>query len=297
MIEGEKEMAAIIIDGKEIAKKKRLEIVERVQELKRQDLTPGLAVILVGDNQASRTYVNSKQKTARELGMHNVLIEYPSTITEHELLSKIDELNKAEEIHGILVQLPLPGHIDETKLIEAISPEKDVDGFHPINIGRMMTGQDAFLPCTPFGVMVMLEEMGIDPAGKDVVVVGRSNIVGKPAGQLFLNKNATVTYCHSRTKDLKEHTKKADIVVSAVGKAGLITADHIKPGAVVIDVGMNRNAEGKLCGDVAYAEVKEKAGYITPVPGGVGPMTIAMLMYNTLKSANNHLNKLQNSNL
>lgn len=290
-------MAAIIIDGKEIAKKKRLEIIERVQELKRQDLTPGLAVILVGDNQASRTYVNSKQKTARELGMHNVLIEYPSTITEHELLSKIDELNKDEEIHGILVQLPLPGHIDETKLIEAISPEKDVDGFHPINIGRMMTGQDAFLPCTPFGVMVMLEEMGIDSAGKDVVVVGRSNIVGKPAGQLFLNKNATVTYCHSRTKDLKEHTRKADIVVSAVGKAGLITADHIKPGSVVIDVGMNRDAEGKLCGDVAYAEVKEKAGYITPVPGGVGPMTIAMLMYNTLKSANNHLNKLQNSNL
>lgn len=297
MIEGEKEMAAIIIDGKEIAKKKKLEIVEHVQELKRQDLTPGLAVILVGDNQASRTYVNSKQKTARELGMHNVLIEYPSTFTEHELLSKIDELNKDEKIHGILVQLPLPGHIDETKLIESISPEKDVDGFHPINIGRMMTGQDAFLPCTPFGVMVMLEEMGIDPAGKDVVVVGRSNIVGKPAGQLFLNKNATVTYCHSRTKDLKEHTKKADIVVSAVGKAGLITAEHIKPGAVVIDVGMNRDAEGKLCGDVAYAEVKEKAGYITPVPGGVGPMTIAMLMYNTLKSANNHLNKLQNSNL
>jgi methylenetetrahydrofolate dehydrogenase (NADP+) / methenyltetrahydrofolate cyclohydrolase len=290
-------MAAIIIDGKEIAKKKRLEIVERVQELKRQDITPGLAVILVGDDQASRTYVNSKQKTARELGMHNVLIEYPATITEHELLSKIDELNKDDEIHGILVQLPLPKHIDEIKLIEAISPEKDVDGFHPINIGRMMTGQDAFLPCTPFGVMVMLEEMGIDPAGKDVVVVGRSNIVGKPAGQLFLNKNATVTYCHSRTKDLKEHTKTADIVVSAVGKADLITAEHIKTGAVVIDVGMNRNAEGKLCGDVAYAEVKEKAGYITPVPGGVGPMTIAMLMYNTLKSANNHLNKLQNTNL
>jgi methylenetetrahydrofolate dehydrogenase (NADP+)/methenyltetrahydrofolate cyclohydrolase len=290
-------MAAIIIDGKEIAKKKRLEIVERVQELKRQDITPGLAVILVGDDQASRTYVNSKQKTARELGMHNVLIEYPAIITEHELLSRIDELNKDDEIHGILVQLPLPKHIDEIKLIEAISPEKDVDGFHPINIGRMMTGQDAFLPCTPFGVMVMLEEMGIDPAGKDVVVVGRSNIVGKPAGQLFLNKNATVTYCHSRTKDLKEHTKKADIVVSAVGIAGLITAEHIKTGAVVIDVGMNRDAEGKLCGDVAYEEVKEKAGYITPVPGGVGPMTIAMLMYNTLKSANNHLNKLQNTNL
>ncbi|MEH7885567.1 bifunctional methylenetetrahydrofolate dehydrogenase/methenyltetrahydrofolate cyclohydrolase FolD [Bacillus sp. JJ1609] len=290
-------MAAIIIDGKEIAKKKRLEIIDQVTEMKKQDFTPGLAVILVGDNQASRTYVNSKQKTARELGMHNVLIEYPASITEHELLAKIDELNNDDSIHGILVQLPLPAHINETNLIEAISPEKDVDGFHPLNIGRMMTGQDAFLPCTPNGVMVMLEEIGLDLAGKHVVVVGRSNIVGKPAGQLFLKENATVTYCHSKTKDLVEHTKKADIVVSAVGKAGLITADHIKSGAVVIDVGMNRDEQGKLCGDVAYAEVKEKAGYITPVPGGVGPMTIAMLMYNTLKSAKNHLNNLQNSNI
>ncbi|WNF21660.1 bifunctional methylenetetrahydrofolate dehydrogenase/methenyltetrahydrofolate cyclohydrolase FolD [Mesobacillus jeotgali] len=290
-------MAAIIIDGKEIAKKKKLEIADQVQELKKQGVTPGLAVILVGDNQASRTYVNSKQKTARELGMHNVLIEYPVSITEQELLAKIDELNKDEDIHGILVQLPLPDHISEKKLIEAISPEKDVDGFHPINIGRMMTGQDAFLPCTPFGVVVMMKEIEVDLAGKHVVVVGRSNIVGKPAGQLFLNENATVTYCHSRTKDLKEHTKQADVIVAAVGKADLITADHVKPGAVVIDVGMNRNDLGKLCGDVAYDEVKEKAGYITPVPGGVGPMTIAMLMYNTLKSAKNHMNRLQNSNL
>lgn len=290
-------MAAIIIDGKEIAKKKKMEIVDQVTEMKKQDFTPGLAVILVGDNQASRTYVNSKQKTAKELGMHNVLIEYPSSITEHELLAKIDELNNDEAIHGILVQLPLPAHINETNLIEAISPEKDVDGFHPLNIGRMMTGQDAFLPCTPYGVMVMLEEIGINLEGKHVVIVGRSNIVGKPAGQLFLKENATVTYCHSKTKDLAVHTKKADIVVSAVGKAGLITADHIKPGAVVIDVGMNRDEQGKLCGDVAYAEVKEKAGYITPVPGGVGPMTITMLMYNTLKSAKIHLNNLQNSNI
>lgn len=290
-------MAATIIDGKEIAKKKKLEITGQVQELKKQGLTPGLAVILVGDNQASKTYVNSKQKTARELGMHNVLIEYPVSITEQELLSKIDELNQDENIHGILVQLPLPNHIIEKNLIEAISPEKDVDGFHPINIGRMMTGQDAFLPCTPYGVMVMMKEIGMDLAGKHVVVVGRSNIVGKPAGQLFLNENATVTYCHSRTKDLKVHTKQADIVIAAVGKAGLITADHIKPGAVVIDVGMNRDEQGKLCGDVAYDEVKEKAGYITPVPGGVGPMTIAMLMDNTLKSAKNHLNRLQNLNL
>jgi methylenetetrahydrofolate dehydrogenase (NADP+) / methenyltetrahydrofolate cyclohydrolase len=290
-------MAAIIIDGKEIAKKKKHEIADQVQELKKQGVTPGLAVILVGDNQASRTYVNSKQKTARELGMHNVLIEYPVSITEQELLAKIDELNKDEDIHGILVQLPLPDHISEKKLIEAISPEKDVDGFHPINIGRMMTGQDAFLPCTPYGVMVMMKEIEVDLAGKHVVVVGRSNIVGKPAGQLFLNENATVTYCHSRTKDLKEHTKQADVIIAAVGKADLITADHVKPGAVVIDVGMNRNELGKLCGDVAYEEVKEKAGYITPVPGGVGPMTIAMLMYNTMKSAKNHMNRLQNSNL
>lgn len=290
-------MAASIIDGKEIAKKKKLEIADQVQELKNQGVTPGLAVILVGDNQASRTYVNSKQKTARDLGMHNVLIEYPVSITEQELLAKIDELNLDEDIHGILVQLPLPDHINEKNLIEAISPEKDVDGFHPINIGRMMTGQDAFLPCTPYGVMVMMKEIEIDLAGRHVVVVGRSNIVGKPAGQLFLNENATVTYCHSRTKDLKEHTKQADVVIAAVGKAGLITADHIKPGAVVIDVGMNRDDQGKLCGDVAYDEVKEKAGYITPVPGGVGPMTIAMLMYNTLKSAKNNLNRLQNSNL
>jgi methylenetetrahydrofolate dehydrogenase (NADP+) / methenyltetrahydrofolate cyclohydrolase len=290
-------MAAIIIDGKEISKKKKLEIADQVQELKKQGMTPGLAVILVGDNQASRTYGNSKQKTARDLGMHNVLIEYPVSITEQELLAKIDELNRDEDIHGILVQLPLPDHINEKNLIEAISPEKDVDGFHPINIGRMMTGQDAFLPCTPYGVMVMMKDIGIDLAGKHVVVVGRSNIVGKPAGQLFLNENATVTYCHSRTKDLKEHTKQADVVIAAVGKANLITADHIKPGAVVIDVGMNRDDHGKLCGDVAYDEVKEKAGYITPVPGGVGPMTIAMLMYNTLKSAKNHMNRLQNLNL
>ncbi|HAQ06158.1 MAG TPA: bifunctional methylenetetrahydrofolate dehydrogenase/methenyltetrahydrofolate cyclohydrolase FolD [Bacillus bacterium] len=290
-------MAAIIIDGKEIAKKKKLEILEQVAELKNEDVIPGLAVILVGDNQASRTYVNSKQKTARELGMHNVLIEYPTTITEKELLAKIDDLNKDDSIHGILVQLPLPAHINEANLIEAISAEKDVDGFHPLNVGRMMTGQDAFLPCTPYGVMVMLEEIGYELAGKHVVIVGRSNIVGKPAGQLFLNKNATVTYCHSKTKDLMEHTRKADIVVAAVGKVGLITADHIKPGAVVIDVGMNRDDEGKLCGDVAFAEVKDKAGYITPVPGGVGPMTIAMLMYNTMKSAKNHLKRLQNTNI
>ncbi|AIE60678.1 bifunctional methylenetetrahydrofolate dehydrogenase/methenyltetrahydrofolate cyclohydrolase FolD [Bacillus methanolicus] len=278
-------MAAQIINGKEISKKIRSEIAKEVDELKKLNVIPGLAVILVGNNQASRTYVKSKQKACQELGMHSLLFEYPETIEESELLNKIEELNHDDTIHGILVQLPLPEHINEVKVIEAISPDKDVDGFHPINIGRMMTGQDAFLPCTPYGIMVLLKEMGIDAAGKNVVVIGRSNIVGKPSGQLFLNENATVTYCHSKTKDLKAHTKKADILVSAVGKANFITADFIKEGAVVIDVGINRNEDGKLCGDVAFEEAKEIAGYITPVPGGVGPMTITMLMYNTLKAA------------
>jgi methylenetetrahydrofolate dehydrogenase (NADP+)/methenyltetrahydrofolate cyclohydrolase len=217
--------------------------------------------------------------------MYSMLIELPKEVSEEELISKIKELNENPDIHGILVQLPLPGHINEKVIIETISPKKDVDGFHPINIGRMMTGQDAFVPCTPFGIMEMLDSIGADIAGKHVVVVGRSNIVGKPSGQLFLNKDATVTYCHSKTADLKEHTKRADILVAAVGKAGLITEDHVKKGAIIIDVGMNRNHEGKLCGDVDFDGVKEKAGYITPVPGGVGPMTITMLMYNTLKAA------------
>jgi methylenetetrahydrofolate dehydrogenase (NADP+) / methenyltetrahydrofolate cyclohydrolase len=282
-------MAAIIIDGKEIAAKKKVEIASEVQKLKESGVTPGLAVILVGNNHASRTYVTNKEKTCRELGMHSVLIELPEMATQEELLTKIEELNGDPAIHGILVQLPLPKHIDETRVIESISPLKDVDGFHPINIGRMMTGQDAFLPCTPYGIMVLLEEMGISVAGKHVVVVGRSNIVGKPVGQLFLNQHATVTYCHSKTVDLQYHTSQADILVAAVGVANFINADHIKEGAVVIDVGINRNEAGKLCGDVAFDEVSQKAGYITPVPKGVGPMTITMLMYNTLKSAKNTL--------
>jgi methylenetetrahydrofolate dehydrogenase (NADP+) / methenyltetrahydrofolate cyclohydrolase len=282
-------MAAIIIDGKEIAAKKKVEIASEVQKLKEFGVTPGLAVILVGNNHASRTYVTNKEKTCRELGMHSVLIELPEMATQEELLTKIEELNGDPAIHGILVQLPLPKHIDETRVIESISPLKDVDGFHPINIGRMMTGQDAFLPCTPYGIMVLLEEMGISVAGKHVVVVGRSNIVGKPVGQLFLNQHATVTYCHSKTVDLQHHTSQADILVAAVGVANFINADHVKEGAVVIDVGINRNEAGKLCGDVAFDEVSQKAGYITPVPKGVGPMTITMLMYNTLKSAKNTL--------
>ena len=289
-------MTAQMINGKEIANRKKQEISLEVEELKKSGITPGLAVILVGDNQASKTYVRSKEKTCKELGMHSVLIEYNETVSEEELLLKIEQLNGDDSIHGILVQLPLPSHIREMKVIETISPAKDVDGFHPINIGRMMIGQDAFLSCTPYGILVLLKESGIELEGKHVVVVGRSNIVGKPVGQLMLNENATVTYCHSRTKDLEKMTQSADIIIAAVGKTGFITKNHVKQGAVVIDVGINRNAEGKLCGDVAFEEVKEKVGHITPVPGGVGPMTITMLMYNTLKSARNSLSKLQRTN-
>ncbi len=278
-------MTAQIINGKEIAAKKRLEIAEKVKEIKSQGVIPGLAVILVGSNHASQTYVRNKEKACKELGMNSLLIEMKEEVSELELLGKIEELNENPEIHGILVQLPLPKHIDEIKVIESISPFKDVDGFHPINIGRMMTGQNAFLPCTPYGIMVLLEESDISIAGKHVVVVGRSNIVGKPVGQLFLNRDATVTYCHSKTKDLRLHTIQADILVAAVGIPNFIKAEHVKDGAVIIDVGINRNEAGKLCGDVAFDEVAEKAGYITPVPKGVGPMTITMLMYNTLKSA------------
>ncbi|MFL6563270.1 MAG: bifunctional methylenetetrahydrofolate dehydrogenase/methenyltetrahydrofolate cyclohydrolase FolD [Bacillus sp. (in: firmicutes)] len=284
-------MTAAIINGKEIAEKKKMQIAEEVSRLKSHGVTPGLAVILVGNNHASRTYVKNKEKTCLELGMNSVLIELSEEVSEEELLSKIEELNVDSTIHGILVQLPIPKHIDEKKVIESISPLKDVDGFHPINIGRMMTGQNAFLPCTPDGIMVLLEETGISIPGKNVVVVGRSNIVGKPVGQLFLNQHATVTYCHSKTKDLTLHTKQADILVAAVGIPNFIKAEHVKDGAVVIDVGINRNEAGKLCGDVDFAEVSEVAGYITPVPKGVGPMTITMLMFNTLKSAAESLDR------
>lgn len=283
-------MTAELIDGKKISQEIREGLEKEVAELTAKGMKPGLAVILVGDNPASRTYVTSKQKSCRAIGMESILIEYPADVSESELLDKIRELNKDDGIHGILVQLPIPPHISETKVIETISPEKDVDGFHPINIGKMMTGQDTFLPCTPFGVMQMLKFVGISPEGKHAVIVGRSNIVGKPQGQLLLNENATVTYCHSRTSDLKTFTKQADILVAAVGKAKMIKADHIKKGAVVIDVGMNRDEHGKLCGDVDFEDVKEKASYITPVPGGVGPMTITMLLYNTVKSAQKRLN-------
>lgn len=278
-------MTAKIISGKEIATQLREEMKVEVNKLKEQGVTPGLAVILVGDDPASHSYVKGKKKGCEEVGIYNRSIEVPATLTEEELLGMIDELNHDDAFHGILVQLPLPDHIDEKKVIERISPEKDVDGFHPINVGRMMTGQKAFVSCTPFGILKMVQLQNIEIEGKHVVVVGRSNIVGKPVGQLFLNENATVTYCHSRTKNLKEMTMQADILIVAVGKANFIGKDHIKEGAVVIDVGVNRLDTGKLCGDVIFEEAKEVASYITPVPGGVGPLTITMLLYNTIESA------------
>lgn len=282
-------MTAYLMDGKKLAQKLRESMKKEVAMLKEQGITPGLAVILIGNNPASRTYVNSKQKSCKALGMNSLLIEFPDTISEETLLDKIKELNDDHSIHGILVQLPLPVHISDMKVIDTIVPEKDVDGFHPINTGKMMTGQDAFLPCTPYGIMELLHDSGISIEGKHAVVVGRSNIVGKPIGQLLLNEHATVTYCHSRTKELTTYTKQADILIAAIGKANFITASHIKEGAIVIDVGINRDETGALCGDVDFEQVKDKASYITPVPGGVGPMTITMLLHNTLQSAKNQL--------
>jgi methylenetetrahydrofolate dehydrogenase (NADP+)/methenyltetrahydrofolate cyclohydrolase len=278
-------MAAQLINGKELALKKRLEIQQQVRNLQEEGTIPGLAVILVGNDDASRTYVANKQKACKELGMYSELITYDATVTQDVLLSKIHELNENNDIHGILVQLPLPKHLNEDEIIEAISPMKDVDGFHPINVGKMVVGQDVLLPCTPSGVVVMLEQSGISLSGKHVVIVGRSNIVGKPLGQMLLNKDATVTYCHSKTRDLPSFTKQADILIAAVGRANFITEEYVKKDAVVIDVGINRNNEGKLCGDVSFEDVKDIASFITPVPGGVGPMTITMLMYNTVKAA------------
>lgn len=278
-------MSATIISGKELATQKRLEMKKDVEILKGKGITPGLAVILVGEDPASQSYVKAKARACEETGIHSELDIVSTSISEDELLEKIEKLNHASHIHGILVQLPLPTHVSETKVVETISPEKDVDGFHPINIGRMMTGQDAFLPCTPAGIIEMVKSKDILIEGKHVVVVGRSNIVGKPVGQLFLNENATVTYCHSRTKNMKELTTSADILVVAVGKENFLDGEYIKEGAIVIDVGVNRNSEGKLVGDVEFETAKEKASYLTPVPGGVGPMTITMLLHNTIISA------------
>ncbi|MFT8317435.1 MAG: bifunctional methylenetetrahydrofolate dehydrogenase/methenyltetrahydrofolate cyclohydrolase FolD [Sporolactobacillus sp.] len=278
-------MVAKLIDGKKIAAAMRQKMKERVAEFVNKGTTPGLAVILVGENPASMSYVKGKICDCKEVGIHSELIRLPETVSEEELLQEIDKLNHNSSIHGLLVQLPLPEQISEDKVIQEISPEKDVDGFHPINLGRMMTNQQCFVPCTPAGIIEMLHACNVRIAGKHVTIVGRSHIVGKPASQLFLNHDATVTICHSRTTPLAEYTKQADILVVAVGHAGLIGAEDIKQGAIVIDVGMNRNAEGKLVGDVEFPEVREKASFITPVPGGVGPMTRVMLLENTLKAA------------
>lgn len=278
-------MAGQVISGKELAKELRTKMKEEVTALKNRGITPHLTVILIGDDPASHSYVNGKKKASEEVGISSEIITFEATISEAELLEKIEELNQDPNVHGILVQLPLPEHIDEQKVIETIDPKKDVDGFHPVNIGRMMTGQDTFLPCTPFGILKMLQSIQIDLSGKHAVVIGRSNIVGKPVGQLLLNENATVTYCHSRTKDLRKYTLSADILIVAVGKEHIIDGSYIKDGAVVIDVGVNRTKEGKLTGDVDFEDAKEKASYITPVPGGVGPMTITMLLENTIKAA------------
>lgn len=281
-------MSANLIDGKKIAAETRAEIAGETAEMKEKGVTPGLAVVIVGENPASKVYVRNKHKACGEAGIYSEVIEMPETTTEEELLAKIAELNDRPEIDGILVQLPLPKTISEEKIINAIRPDKDVDAFHPINAGKLLTGAPDFLPCTPAGVMVMLRSCGIDPEGKRCVVIGRSNIVGKPMALLLLAANGTVTVCHSRTKDLASVTREADILVVAIGRADFVTADMVKPGAVVIDVGMNRREDGKLTGDVDFASVSEIASWITPVPGGVGPMTITMLLRNTLTAAHLH---------
>ena len=275
-------MSAVIMDGKALAEKVKAQIREKVSKLRRQ---PGLAVILVGDNPASQVYVRNKERDCAECGIMCYDYHLPQDASQEDVLDLVEKMNNYGAVDGILVQLPLPEQIDERVVLEAIAPDKDVDAFHPENVGRIMQGQAYYKPCTPAGVMEILHEYGIDPAGKHCVVVGRSNIVGKPMAMLLLHENATVTICHSRTPDLKAQCRQADILVSAVGKTGLITADMVKPGAVVIDVAMNRNEAGKLCGDVDFAAVSQVASYITPVPGGVGPMTRAMLMENTYKAA------------
>ena len=282
-------MTAQIIDGNALSKQLRASVAQRAAALRERGITPGLAVVLVGDNPASQVYVRNKVKACEENGLYSVLDKYPATLSEADLLARVDALNKDPSIHGILVQLPLPQHIDAQKVIEAIAPAKDVDGFHVASAGALMVGQPGFWPCTPYGCMKMLESLndgnGYDLRGKHAVVIGRSNIVGKPMALMLLQKNATVTICHSATADLKAMTLQADVIVAAVGKRNILTADMVKPGAVVIDVGMNRNDEGKLCGDVDFAGVSQVASYITPVPGGVGPMTITMLLVNTLEAA------------
>ena len=277
---------AQLISGKEVSQFIRGEVAKGVSELKESSgITPGLAAVLVGEDPASEIYVRNKRKACTEAGMYSEEHKLPSETTEEELLMLVDRLNNDTNIHGILVQLPLPDHINETKVLRAVSPDKDVDGFHPYNVGLLVEGNPRFISCTPHGIIKMLEYYDIDIKGKEAVVVGRSNIVGKPVAMLLLHRHATVTVCHSRTQDLPEVTRRADILVAAIGRANFVTEDMVKEGAVVIDVGINRNQEGKLTGDVDFEPVSEKASFITPVPGGVGPMTISMLLWNTLESA------------
>ena len=283
-------MAAEILDGKKMSEKLRAEIAERVAALKGKGVTPGLAVILVGNDPASEIYVRNKGKGCEEVGIYSRTIRLPEETTRQELGREIEKLNADPAIHGILVQLPLPKHLDEQEALAKILPEKDVDGFHLINAGHMMTGTDGVIACTPRGALYMIKSTGIDLNGKEAVVIGRSNIVGKPMAMLLLRENCTVTMCHSRTKNLAEHTRRADILVAAVGKTGFVTADMVKDGAVVIDVGINR-VDGKVRGDVDFENVKEKAAWITPVPGGVGRMTITMLLDNTVEAAERTLNR------
>jgi methylenetetrahydrofolate dehydrogenase (NADP+)/methenyltetrahydrofolate cyclohydrolase len=278
-------MSAHIIVGAEVAAEIRAALKEEVAQLKEQGIHPGLAVILIGDDPASHSYVKGKEKACHEIGIYSEVIRRDASITQEELLAMVEEYNQNPNIHGILVQLPLPKHISEKAVIDAISPEKDVDGFTPINVGNMLIGNDCYLPCTPHGIIELIKRSGQSIEGKHAVVIGRSNIVGKPVAMLLLQENATVTIAHSRTKDLASITRQADILVVAVGRAEMIGAEHVKIGAVVIDVGVNRNAEGKLVGDVHFDSVKEVASYLTPVPRGVGPMTITMLMKNTVEAA------------
>ncbi len=281
---------ALIIDGKKVSSAVKEDVKKSVEELKKQGVNPCLAVIIVGNNPASRTYVNNKKKACEETGIISKEIALDEGTSTEQLLEIIEKLNLDRDVNGILCQLPVPGHIDESKVISAISPDKDVDAFHAVNVGKLLQGVQSFQPCTPAGIIKMLDYYNIGIEGKNCVIIGRSNIVGKPMSMLLLQKNGTVTIAHSKTKNLKEITKTADILVAAVGRANFVTADMVKDGAVVIDVGINRNEDGKLCGDVLFDEVEKKASYITPVPGGVGPMTVSMLLENTVTAA-----KIQNN--
>lgn len=280
---------AVIIDGKELARKTRSNLKIDCEELKKKGIAPKLAVILVGDDKASKVYVKNKNKACEDVGIEFEEHILEAEITQKQLIDLIEELNNRKDINGILLQSPIPAHLDINEAFRKIAPEKDVDGFNPVNVGKLSLNQDTFVSCTPYGIMKMFEEYKIDLEGKDVVIIGRSNIVGKPLIQCCLNNNATVTVCHSRTKNLKEHVKRADVVIAAIGKSKFITEDMIKDGAVVIDVGINRGEDGKLTGDVDFENVEKKASYITPVPGGVGPMTIAMLMNNVIKATQNQI--------